>query len=274
MSSQTISSPSVSSSEMSSPACHFAWYELLATDTTAASAFYNSVVGWTTKDVSQGSMTYFTFNLGEVGMAGLMTLPEEARAMGQPPAWVGYIHVDDVDAYGEKIVKAGGRILKPATDVPGMLRFIVVADPQGAPFVIFTPNSAMPTPPNRPVPPAPGTIGWHELYAGEVEAAWEFYSSLFGWTKDSDMDMGPMGVYRIFAVDGKQTGGMMTKAPNIPAPCWGFYIQVDAIGAATERLKAGGGSVVNGPHQVPGGSWIIQAVDPQGAMFSLVSFTA
>jgi predicted enzyme related to lactoylglutathione lyase len=30
---------------------------------------------------------------------------------------------------------------------------------------------------------------------------------------------------------------------------------------------------MNGPMQVPGGSWIIQGQDPQGAMFSLVSPT-
>jgi uncharacterized protein len=259
---------------MSTAASNFAWYELMTTDTASAAAFYSSVVGWTTKDVSQGAMTYFTFNVGEIGLAGLMTLPEEAIAMGQPTSWIGYIHVDDVDAYGVKIVNAGGRILKPATDVPGMLRFTVVADLQGAPFVIFTSNPDMPTPTNRPVPPAPGTIGWHELYASDLEPAWNFYSSLFGWTKDSDMDMGPMGVYRIFGNEEKQLGGMMTKPPNVPVPYWGFYFQVDAISAATERLKASGGSVINGPMQVPGGSWIIQAIDPQGGMFSLVSFTA
>jgi predicted enzyme related to lactoylglutathione lyase len=38
-----------------------------------------------------------------------------------------------------------------------------------------------------------------------------------------------------------------------------------------ERLKAGGGSVINGPMEVPGGNWIVQGIDPQGAMFSLMS---
>jgi len=37
-----------------------------------------------------------------------------------------------------------------------------------------------------------------------------------------------------------------------------------------ERAKAGGGEIINGPMQVPGGSWIVQAKDPQGAMFALV----
>ena len=57
----------------------------------------------------------------------------------------------------------------------------------------------------------------------------------------------------------------------MPAPFWNYYFQVDGIGAAMERLKAGGGSVVNGPMEVPGGNWIVQGLDPQGAMFSLLS---
>jgi hypothetical protein len=53
--------------------------------------------------------------------------------------------------------------------------------------------------------------------------------------------------------------------------CWNFYFNVDSIKAAIERVKSGGGKVVNGPNEVPGGAWIVQAQDPQGAMFALVS---
>jgi predicted enzyme related to lactoylglutathione lyase len=60
----------------------------------------------------------------------------------------------------------------------------------------------------------------------------------------------------------------------MPVPFWAFYFNVDGIAAAVERLKAGGGTVVNGPMQVPGGQWIVQAIDPQGAHFSLVSYNA
>ena len=34
--------------------------------------------------------------------------------------------------------------------------------------------------------------------------------------------------------------------------------------------QLGGGTVTNGPHQVPGGDWVIYATDPQGARFGLV----
>ena len=153
-----------------------------------------------------------------------------------------------------------------------MLRFAVMSDPQGAAIVIFTPHPSMPSP-VRPTSPAPGTIAWHELYTTDLEKGFGFYNNLFGWTKVSDMDMGPMGSYRIFDEgEHKQMGdgGMMTKPPHIPVSCWNFYFCVDSIGAATERVKAGGGKVLNGPIQVPGGGWIINGQDPQGAMFSLV----
>ena len=63
--------------------------------------------------------------------------------------------------------------MRPATDVPGMLRFAVMSDPQGAAIVVFTPNPGMPSP-QRPEPPATGTIGWHELYTTDLEAGFDF----------------------------------------------------------------------------------------------------
>jgi uncharacterized protein len=244
----------------------FGWYELMTSDTKAAGKFYSNVVGWSTQEMpGVDGGAYTIFNVANVGIAGMLNIPGHT-------AWVGYIAVDDVDAHIEKIIKAGGNLCKPATDVPGVLRFAVMEDPQGAAIAIFTPNPAMPSP-QRPEPPAPGTIGWHELYTTDLEAGFDFYNKLFGWTKLSDMDMGPMGVYRIFDQgEHKQMGdgGMMTRPPHIPASNWGFYFCVDEIGSAVERVKAGGGQVLNGPMQVPGGSWIINGQDPQGAMFSLV----
>jgi len=240
---------------MFTPKGKFAWYELMTSDTKAAGEFYSDVVGWTTKEMpgTDGS-NYTTFNLGEAGIAGMLNIPGHT-------GWI------------VKIVEAGGKLWKPATDVPGMLRFAVMSDPQGAGIIVFTPNPNMPTP-ERPAPPTPGTIGWHELYTTDLDAGFDFYNRLFGWTKVSDMDTGPMGTYRIFDEgDHKQMGdgGMMNKPPHIPVSCWGFYFNVDSINAAVQRVQSGGGKVLNGPMQVPGGGWIIQGQDPQGAMFSLVS---
>jgi uncharacterized protein len=154
-----------------------------------------------------------------------------------------------------------------------MLRFAVLSDPQGAAIVVFTPHPTMPSP-ERPAPPTPGTVGWHELYTTDVEGGFDFYHKLFGWSKVTDMDMGPMGSYRIFDEGESKPmgdGGMMIKGLQIPASCWNFYFHVDSINAGIERVKKGGGKILYGPAQVPGGSWIIQGQDPQGAVFSLIS---
>jgi predicted enzyme related to lactoylglutathione lyase len=249
----------------------FSWYELMTTDTQAAGKFYSSVVGWTAKDVGMPAMPYTTFNIGDHGMAGMMTLPQEA---GPTPAWIGYIHVPDVDAHAAKVVAAGGTLHKGPVDVPGMLRFVVMVDPQGAPFVLFTSNPAMTPIPNPPAPGTAGTIGWRELMAADGGAAFDFYSQMFGWEKGEAHDMGPMGTYQVFDVDSIPNGGIMTKPPAVPGPFWNYYFQVDGADAAVERIKTNGGNVLNGPHQVPGGSWIVQAVDPQGAAFCLISATA
>jgi predicted enzyme related to lactoylglutathione lyase len=252
---------------MFTPKGKFAWYELMTSDTDAAGKFYSDVVGWSThKMPSAGGMEYTTFNIGEVGIAGMLKLEGHT-------GWIGYLVVDDVDAHADKIVEAGGKLWRPPTDVPGMLRFAVMSDPQGAAIAIFTPNPAMPSP-QRPEPPAVGTVGWHELYTRDLEAGFDFYHKLFGWTKLSDMDMGPMGVYRVVDQgDNKAMGdaGMMAKPEHVPVSHWNFYLHVDSIGAAIKRVNAGGGKVLNGPMQVPGGAWVINGQDPLGANFSLVS---
>jgi predicted enzyme related to lactoylglutathione lyase len=131
----------------------------------------------------------------------------------------------------------------------------------------------MPTPPNRPKLGDPGTIAWHELMARDGVAAFDFYAKLFGWTKGPVHDMGSMGPYQMFESEGKMVGGIMTMPPGFPSPFWNYYIQVEGAKDAVTRIQAAGGAVINGPHQVPTGSWIIQARDPQGASFCLVSNT-
>jgi predicted enzyme related to lactoylglutathione lyase len=253
----------------------FIWYELVTRDPDAAIDFYTHVVGWTAADFPTppkiGDFRYTILSAGERGVAGLMALTDEMKAEGGQPGWLGVINVADVDAATKRIAEAGGTIYKEPADIPTVGRFSVVADPGGAVFELLTP-----LPMEQEQPPldrtATGNVGWHELYSsvGEKEA-FDFYSRLLGWQTDTEMDIGEMGKYRIFAKDGTQLGGMMNKPDNMPAGAWTYYINVDAIDAAVERVKAKGGQIVTGPVEVPGGSRIIQGVDPQGVHFALVA---
>jgi predicted enzyme related to lactoylglutathione lyase len=247
----------------------FVWYDVMTTDTKPAQSFYHDVIGWNAADSGMPDRSYTIFSMGPTMIGGLMPIPEDTRKAGAGPAWMGYIGVDDVDAYAKRVTAAGGAVHRGPEDIPGIGRFAVAGDPHGAGFIIFKGASdQVPTP---PPPNAPGHIGWRELHAGNGEAAFAFYSKLFGWTKGDAVDMGPMGVYQVFTIGGAPSGGMMTKMPDSPAPHWLYYFNVEGVDAAAARVKDAGGRVLMGPHEVPGGHWIVQCFDPQGAMFAMIA---
>ena len=246
----------------------FIWYDLMTTDDAAAKKFYASVVGWSMAVSPLTDRGYTVLSAGDTPVGGLMNLPDIALKAGAQPGWLGYIAAEDVDAMAARVTAAGGTLHRAAEDIPGVGRFAVAADPQGAAFVLFRGTGTMPP----PLPDAsPGCIGWHELRAADAAAAFDFYASLFGWTKADAIDMGPMGVYQLFAIGGTVVGGMMTRVASAVPPHWMYYINVADINAAAAQVKAAGGQVLHGPMPVPGGSWILQGLDPQGAHFALTA---
>lgn len=250
----------------------FFWYELATTDAEGARRFYEAVVGWEVQDLPGPHQGYSLFNADGLGVAGLMTIaPEDCPTGTAEAGWKGYVSVPDADAAASRIEGAGGRILRAPADIPEVGRFAAVADPGGAPFLLMTPQPRDDVPP-RPPRMTPGHVGWHELYAADGDRAFAFYAEQFGWQETSVMDMGPMGSYRLWSADGGEAvGGMMTAPGHVPEPRWQFYIVVDSVASAAGRIQAAGGAVTQGPVEVPDGSWIVLATDPQGAPFGLVS---
>jgi uncharacterized protein len=246
----------------------FVWYELLTSDTAGAEAFYRRVMGWDAKDSGIPDIAYTLFSAGQREVAGLMALPEKVREAGGPPAWMGYVDVDDLDASVAKAVKRGAKVYHGPADIPGVGRFAVIADPQGAVIGLFWHARREPGP--QVAEGTPGHAGWRELMAGDREAAFAFYADLFGWKKGDAVDIGPMGIYQIFAHREERLGGMMTKPETVPSPHWRYYFNVAGIDAAATRVRDAGGELLHDPHEVPGGSWIVQCNDPQGALFALV----
>ncbi|MFM5930451.1 MAG: VOC family protein [Novosphingobium sp.] len=249
------------------------WYELMTSDAEGAKAFYEKVVGWTITPGSSKTGGYGFIANTDGGMTGgVLTLTDDMCEHGARPCWLGYVGVDDVDASVIAIEAVGGKMLMPARDVPGAGRIAMVADCCGAPFYIMTPTP----------PPGGGestafaryeTLGrcsWNELMAGNADKAIAFYTGLFGWGLPDSMDMGEYGTYQFIDHDGVPIGAIMPMMPQVPATAWSHYFRVASIEAAKAAVEAGGGHVFNGPMQVPGDDWIIQGMDPQGAMFSLV----
>jgi hypothetical protein len=242
------------------------WYELMTPDLASARAFYGSVVGWDANDVGPPGKTYLQLTVDGMAVAGMLALGPELRAAGARPGWVGYLLVADVDAAAGRLRAAGGVVHRAAEDIAGVGRFSVVADPQGAVFVLFRPP--------RPAPGAVGTIGWHELHTTDWPAALAFYREQYGWGPGDALDMGPMGTYQLFTAGGVAVGGMFNSPAAGERRFWLYYFTVGDIDAAATRVAAGGGVVQHGPQQVPGGGWVLQATDPQGAAFALLGTRA
>ncbi len=251
------------------PLGRFCWYDLMTLDPGAAEGFYKEVAGWGTDIWQGGEMPYTMFTNGGKPLGGVMQLPEEAKAQGAPPHWLAYVSVPDVRETTAKAKALGAHVHVEPQEIPNAGSFAVLADPQGAVFAVFTPKEEMP---GQAEPPGKGEFSWHELATTDHVAAFDFYADLFGWQKTDAMDMGDMGIYQMYGAGNSTLGGMFNKPAEMPAsPHWLYYIRVDNVNAAVEKVKALGGQVLNGPMEVPGGDTIAQCMDPQGAAFALHS---
>jgi predicted enzyme related to lactoylglutathione lyase len=117
----------------------FCWHELMTDDVEGAKAFYGEVFGWSTAEMPMGDMgVYYLFRRDGKDEAGLMALPEGA---GAPPNWLVYVAVEDTDAAVARAESLGASVHVRGMDVPKG-RFAVIADPTGAAFAVFGPNTA------------------------------------------------------------------------------------------------------------------------------------
>jgi predicted enzyme related to lactoylglutathione lyase len=245
------------------------WYELITGDPDAAGAFYQKVIGWQDGGcpgaTAEGPGDYHVWLAPDgQGVAGMMKTPEGAPPQ---PRWFSYIGVDDVDAAVGKIVAAGGSVHMPPTTMDGIGRMAMVADPQGVAFYVM--KGASPEASTAFQRMAPGHGEWNELQTSDDQAALAFYGEQFGWTKDGAMPMGEMGDYSFLGHDGGMIGAVM-KAPPGVAPGWNYFFRVGDIDEAKQRIEDAGGAINDGPHEVPGGDFVIYAADPQGAKFGVV----
>lgn len=260
---------------MGNPAGSYIWYELMTPDPAAAKAFYDKVVGWDmgTESVAPG-IEYRMIKRSDGGMAGgVLTLTEDMIANGASPAWLGYIYSADVDASVKAMTADGASVLMPPWDQPGVGRLALVADPTGAPFYLMDPL------PPEGSPDATSDVfsvdeaqhvRWNELTTTDQDRAVEFYTRHLGWTQEGSMPMGEFGDYKFIQCDGVGIGAIMRKMPQSPSSQWVSYVGVDDIDRAGSAITDGGGSVVNGPMEIPGGEYALVGLDPQGAVFGLV----
>jgi uncharacterized protein len=232
----------------------FSWYELRTTDVDSARAFYAEVAGWRVDAAREPD----SFYLGERRAAGISALPEQARARGAPPHWLGHIRVADVDGSVDRMVERGAHRLGPARRG---VEVAILRDPLGAVVAVSS------------RPDGSDAVAWHELHTTDDARAWSIYAELFGWQASEVLDLGPeIGPYRTFAWlgGGNSVGAMAStaRAAHIHTH-WLFYFDVADLGRALAAVRSLGGRVVDKQERHPAGGRAAYCEDAQGAAFGL-----
>ena len=111
------------------------WNELATTDTARAGTFYASLLGWSADAQPMGATVYTLFSSDGASRGGMMTIP---------PAWGGvpaqglvYFAVSDCDGATTLAQSLGATVRVAPTEAPGVGRFSMIADPQGAVFAMI-----------------------------------------------------------------------------------------------------------------------------------------
>lgn len=245
----------------------FIWYDLMSTDLDRAQPFLLELFGWETESQDMGDFVYTMPKVpGRQPFGGLVSLDP---ADGLPSHWVTYITTDDVDRFCEEATRLGGSVAVPPSDIPGVGRFAVVADPQGAYFSPMTELDPVILPPRSP---APGEVTWNELLTSDVEGATAFYTTLFGWAAEQHDD--PAWPYTLLSHEGTMIGGIFGKPDDMPVSAWGIYFDVADIAQTLADAERLGGMVVMPAMAVPGGGTIAWVAEPSGAAFGLMQAPA
>ena len=119
-----------------------------------------------------------------------------------------------------------------------------------------------------------GAFSWNELTTSDPKAAVAFYTALFGWGV-KDMDMGS-GAYHVASVGDVPVAGLMGPPPGAPPmpPSWGSYVTVDSVDKTIATCTTLGGKTLVPPMDVPGVGRMAVLQDPQGAVFSVMTYSA
>ena len=252
------------------------WYELMTPDPAGSADFYRAVGGW---EIPAAGMAmpngseYREIKRPDGGnLGGALTITASMADGGARPGWIPYFHVKGVE---DTVAKAEGMgattHMAPTAMHVGTLAMI--ADAQGAPFYLMDPTPPADNPDAKSDVwdrEKAGHCRWNELATTDAPAAKAFYTSLLGWKSDNSMPMGERGDYLFVECEGNAIGAINPMIREGQPPMWLLYLGVDNIPRAVEAAKANGGTVINGPHEVPGGEHVFVATDPAGATIGFV----
>ncbi|MFF2520578.1 VOC family protein [Streptomyces liangshanensis] len=250
------------------------WTELATPDPAGAGDFYRGVFGWEYASAGPGTGGYGLFRLGGGTVAGVLP----AGGGQAPPVWSVSFLTPDADATAKAAEAAGGSVVRPPADVRDLGRTATLADGAGVGFAVWQPG----TDEGLDLVDVPGALTWIELYTPDEDAAFGFYSAVFGWEALSTPIPGGRGTYRMVNPAGRGPDAMFggfvplgsdpTEAGSDPH--WLLYFAVTDCDATVTRTRTLGGTVLTAPADVEGVGRFAKLTDPYGASFAIMQGVA
>lgn len=239
------------------------WADLVTTDVDSATAFYARVFGWQARPGDDPGYVELASN-GKVIAA--VARYEDADAAAGSARWLVSISVTDVDESVRRVERQGGSTLQAPEEFPDRGRFAVVADSQGAVFMLLRASGG--DPPDTDV--ATGSWSWAELWTRDAKSAARFYENAIGYRALHDPeDSGPQPV--VLTTEGRPRATIVEIPWQDVEPNWIPYVPVADARDTLRRAKAAGGSVLLTSDDVENdeGSFAAVIADPTGGVFAI-----
>ncbi|MEW1924812.1 VOC family protein [Streptomyces sp. NPDC088360] len=244
------------------------WVDLGTPDLEGAHAFYRALFGWEFQSGGAEFGGYGMYQADGKAVAGAMTVTADQS----PPGWTLYFKTQDADATAKAVEQAGGSTVYEAMDVGDLGRMAVFNDAQGVGFAVWQPGTNK----GLDLVDAPNSLCWTELYTPDIEAAQEFYGSVFGWGATTQAFEG--GSYTMVhpagGTENDMFGGLwpLSDAPEEvdAGPYWTPYFQVTDMDAVLAKVEPSGGTVRVPRMDLAGVGAFAKLADPAGARFALM----
>ncbi|MFG2497546.1 VOC family protein [Streptomyces sp. NPDC048441] len=244
------------------------WVDLGTPDPERVNAFYRSLFGWEFQSGGPEVGGYSLYQTDGKTVAGVMTVAAEQA----PPAWMIYFKTPDADATGKAVEQAGGGTVYEAMDVGDLGRMGVFTDAQGVGFAVWQPGTNK----GLDLVDAPNSLVWTELCTPDIEAAKEFYGSVFGWGSStaSFAEGSYTMVHPAGGTEDDMFGGLwsLSDSPEEAegGPYWIPYFQVADMDAVLAKVEPSGGTVRVARMDLAGVGSFAKLADPCGARFALM----
>lgn len=233
----------------------FVWRAHVSADLDASQAFYAGLFGWTFTTTPGDRRPHSVAKAGTAPVCGFSRAPTPAAR----PHWSTYLSMEDVDGAAAIAAISGGRVMTPPTDMNGLGRCALIADPQGATVHLLRGAEGNPQLPPRP---APFMFGWEALRTADRAGGLSFYRRLAPW------HVGELRGRTMFVAGTGNAADVQAASPGMPS-LWVPFVAVPDLVEHRRRAADLGARVRVEEMVVSDVGRALVVEDPFGAVFGL-----